>query len=79
MGLGRALIARLIDEAVLIGYEELLLDSARYMEQAHRLYRSLGFTEITPYPGSEVPKAFEPHWIFMRLALSKPNPISLNV
>jgi GNAT superfamily N-acetyltransferase len=64
-GIGRALVAQLIDAAREIGYAHLRLDSARFMHAAHSLYRSVGFTEIDPYPESEIPAAFQANWIFM--------------
>jgi GNAT superfamily N-acetyltransferase len=69
-GLGRALLHRLLDEAQQIGYERVRLDSARFMADAHRLYRTSGFREIEPYEGSEIPKEFQGHWVFMERELS---------
>jgi hypothetical protein len=40
------------------------------MAAAHALYRSAGFREIEPYPGSEIPEAFQSNWIFMELLLT---------
>lgn len=64
-GVGRALLQKLIDEAIGIGYTCLRLDSARFMTEAHHLYRAMGFSEIEPYEGSEIPKEFRSHWVFM--------------
>ena len=48
--IGRALIERLIDEARLIGYAAMRLDTyPPKMEKAVRLYKSYGFLEIEPY------------------------------
>ncbi len=69
LGVGRALLERLVEEARQIGYERLRLDSTRFMKDAHRLYRSVGFEEIAPYDGSEIPKEFHNHWVFMELTL----------
>jgi GNAT superfamily N-acetyltransferase len=71
MGLGRALIDRLLEEATQIGYEIVRLDSARFMGDAHRLYRRVGFSEIEAYEGSEIPVEFQGHWIFMEMELSE--------
>jgi GNAT superfamily N-acetyltransferase len=68
-GIGRALVQRLLSEANAIGYERVRLDSARFMIEAHQLYRSMGFREIEAYAGSEIPEAFHQHWIFMELKL----------
>ena len=68
-GLGRALLSRLLEEACLSGYECVRLDSARFMAEAHRLYLAGGFREIQAYEGSEIPKDFQKHWIFMEREL----------
>ena len=64
-GVGRALVKELLDEARVIGYQRMRLDSARFMVEAHALYQSFGFREIEPYEGSEIPQEFQAHWIFM--------------
>ncbi len=64
-GVGRALVEELIAAAREIGFARLRLDSARFMRAAHSLYRSAGFTEIDPYPESEIPAEFQANWIFM--------------
>ena len=69
-GLGHALLNQLLEEARQIGYERVRLDSARFMAAAHQLYRASGFREIEPYEGSEIPKEFQPHWVFMERELS---------
>ncbi|RPJ02576.1 MAG: GNAT family N-acetyltransferase [Chloroflexi bacterium] len=68
-GVGRALSRRLIDDARQMDYPIIRLDSARFMDAAHALYRSVGFQEIAPYEGSEIPAEFHQHWIFMELRL----------
>jgi GNAT superfamily N-acetyltransferase len=64
-GLGRSLLGALLEAAETAGYERVRLDSVRFMEAAHRLYRSAGFTEIQPYEQSEIPPEFRGHWVFM--------------
>lgn len=50
LGLGKALLERLISEARCRGYDRLRLDSHRAsMGPAIALYRRLGFAEIPPY------------------------------
>jgi hypothetical protein len=39
------------------------------MTEAHHLYRAMGFSEIEAYEGSEIPKEFQEHWIFMEIEL----------
>jgi GNAT superfamily N-acetyltransferase len=48
-GVGRAILNRLIEDARLIGYRRLKLESLKFLEVAHSLYRSVGFREIDPY------------------------------
>jgi GNAT superfamily N-acetyltransferase len=72
-GLGRALLNQLLEEARQIGYERVRLDSARFMTEAHNLYRSAGFHEIEAYEGSEIPKEFQKNWIFMERELRAKN------
>lgn len=69
-GAGSALLNALIQEAHQAGYRVVRLDSARFMHQAHSLYRAAGFTDTEPYPGSEVPEAFQGHWLFMEKRLA---------
>jgi ribosomal protein S18 acetylase RimI-like enzyme len=68
-GLGRGLLRTLVSEARDIGYSKVRLDSARFMEAAHALYRSAGFQEIEPYDESEIPPDFREHWVFLEKAL----------
>jgi GNAT superfamily N-acetyltransferase len=69
LGIGRALVNELVEEARQAGYARLRLDSTRFMINAHRLYRSVGFKEIAPYPESEIPEPFHCYWVFMELIL----------
>jgi len=69
-GLGRALLAQLLEDARLAGYTLVRLDSDRFMNEAHQLYRNIGFREIEAYEGSEIPKEFQKNWIFMERELS---------
>jgi GNAT superfamily N-acetyltransferase len=68
-GIGRALINQLLTEAIQVGYERIRLDSARFMHPAHNLYQAMGFHEIEAYEGSEIPKEWQVHWIFMEKEL----------
>ena len=49
LGLGRALVARIIDEARQRGYRDMRLDTLSRMEVALRLYASFGFVPTEPY------------------------------
>jgi ribosomal protein S18 acetylase RimI-like enzyme len=74
-GIGRALVDAAVAEMRAAGYERIRLDSARFMTEAHSVYRAAGFREIESYPESEVPAAFHEHWVFMELSLvEEPSP-----
>jgi GNAT superfamily N-acetyltransferase len=68
-GIGRRLVQKLIGDLRELDYTVLRLDSARFMKEAHALYRSLGFQERDQYPESEIPEEFRKHWIFMERAI----------
>lgn len=54
-GLGRELVTAIIEEARIIGYKKMRLDTLpRVMEQAVKVYRSFGFEETEPYYSSPV-------------------------
>ena len=56
-GAGRELVGSLISEARSIGYKRLLLDTLPSMKESHRLYRTLGFREISAYQKNPIPGA----------------------
>ena len=68
-GVGQKLIESLLEQARRIGYDRLFLDTATYMPSAHRLYRSFGFCDTDPYPGSENDEAVQEFLVFMKLEL----------
>jgi len=47
--IGRLLANAILDEAIRLGYERMVLDTLQKLEPAIRLYRSLGFKETLPY------------------------------
>jgi GNAT superfamily N-acetyltransferase len=53
LGVGRAILQQLIDDARGLGYETIHLDSAPFMHEAHALYRSFGFVPTGPHKGWE--------------------------
>ena len=64
-GIGRTLLQALLHAAREDGFTSIRLDSAPFMPDAHALYRSCGFTDISPYPESEVPPQLHAGWLFM--------------
>lgn len=71
-GLGRRLVDTLLHEARQIGYTHMRLDTLGFMEDALRLYRSLGFADIAPY--GDVPAMLRPYIRFLELDLRRPGP-----
>ena len=68
-GFGQGLLARLLADARAFGYSRVQLDSAPFMQAAHRLYRAAGFRDCPAYAGVEVPQSLHPWWHFMALPL----------
>ena len=72
LGVGRAILQRLIDDARALGYTTIRLDSAPFMHEAHALYRSFGFVTSSPHQGWEfesVPALRDIPVVFMSLDL----------
>ena len=57
MGIGRTLAECAIDEARVLGYRTLKLDTLPAMAEAQRLYAELGFVDTAPYYDNPVPGA----------------------
>jgi len=70
IGAGRAILHSLLSAAKESGYKKVRLDSPKFMEAAHSLYRSFGFKDISAYPEVEIPEAFRQYLLFMELDLS---------
>mgnify|MGYP003734663705 CR=1 FL=1 len=56
-GLGRQLTESILEAAVRLGYDCVLLDTLDEMESARALYEDLGFEEIPPYYHNPLPGA----------------------
>jgi Acetyltransferases len=69
-GVGRAILQSLVNAAKETGYKKVRLDSPRFMEAAHSLYRSFGFQDIPVYSEVEIPEEFRQYLLFMELDLS---------
>ena len=69
IGAGRAILKSLLLAAEKAGYKKVRLDSPKFMDKAHSLYRSFGFRDIEPYPEMEIPEEFKEYLLFMELDL----------
>jgi GNAT superfamily N-acetyltransferase len=69
MKLGELTLNRLLADAKSFGYRRLCLDTAPFMESAHRLYERNGFTDCPAHDGVEVPSDFHDQWRFMERTL----------
>lgn len=69
MGLGSLAVERLLAEARGLGCSRLVLDSAPFMQTAHRVYEAQGFEDCDAYEGTEVPLAWHRQWRFMHKVL----------
>lgn len=67
IGAGRAILQSLINASKETGYKKVRLDSPKFMEAAHSLYRSFGFKDIPVYPEVEIPEEFRQYLLFMEL------------
>lgn len=70
-GAGKAILQSLINAAKEAGYKKLRLDSVKFMEAAHALYRNFGFKDISAYDEVEIPEEFRQYLLFMELDLSE--------
>ena len=70
LGVGRAIVERLIADARELGCEAVVLESASFMHSAHALYRSVGFVPADSYAGREFEDFDHEGVVFMRLDLT---------
>lgn len=73
--LGATILQRLLDDARAFGYQRVCLDSAPFMQSAHRVYAAHGFVDCAPYAGAEVPAVLHAGWRFMERALRQQNTV----
>ena len=69
IGAGRAILQALLNAAKEGGYKKVRLDSPKFMEAAHSLYRSVGFRDIPVYDEVEIPEEFRQYLLFMEIDL----------
>ncbi|MEP6594623.1 MAG: GNAT family N-acetyltransferase [Ginsengibacter sp.] len=70
IGAGRGILESLLKAAKGAGYKKVRLDSLKFMEAAHSLYRSFGFKDILAYEESEIPESFRQYLMFMELDIA---------
>ena len=70
IGAGRAILQALLQAAKETGYTKVRLDSPKFMEAAHALYRSFGFKDIPVYQEVEIPEEFRQYLVFMEVKVS---------
>jgi len=66
-GIGSTLLERLVCEARSAGYHAMCLETATFMQEAHRLYRSLHFQVREPYRNIPAKFARATMWMECRL------------
>nr|WP_315149037.1 GNAT family N-acetyltransferase [uncultured Flavobacterium sp.] len=69
IGAGRAILQGLLNAAKKAGYQKVRLDSPKFMEAAHSLYRNIGFRDIPAYDEVEIPEEFRQYLLFMEIEL----------
>lgn len=69
--LGSLALRRLYADASQAGHTCICLDTALFMQAAHRLYEAHGFVDCAAYEGTEVPVALQSQWRFMQRAIHR--------
>ncbi len=69
IGAGRSILQSLLTAAKETRYTKVRLDSPKFMEAAHSLYRSFGFAAIPVYDEVEIPEEFRQYLLFMEIDL----------
>ena len=69
IGAGRAILHGLLNAARETGYKKVRLDSPKFMEAVHSLYRSVGFKDIPVYDEVEISEEFRQYLLFMEIDL----------
>ena len=78
LGVGRAILARLVQDARAEGYATVRLETLRSMTTARAMYSAFGFIEVAKFEGSELANTvLDPLTIAMELDLAAEYPISV--
>jgi GNAT superfamily N-acetyltransferase len=79
-GVGRAILERLLAEALTIGYQVARLETASFMREAQAMYRSLGFQDTPVFDRTEAGlSGLDTYMLFMELRLdraARPTPVA---
>ena len=71
LGVGRAILARLVQDARTEGYATVRLETLRFMAAAQAMYRAFGFVDVARFDGSEAADTvLDPLTIAMELDLA---------
>lgn len=75
LGVGRALLTRLLEDASAEGYTTARLETLEFMAAAHAIYRAAGFVEVAMFAGSEAATSgLDPLTIYMERELAGRTP-----
>jgi GNAT superfamily N-acetyltransferase len=76
LGVGRAILRRLVGDASAEGYATVRLETLRVMTTARAMYRAFGFAEVGRFDGSETTNTeLDPLTIAMELDLAAEHPV----
>ena len=77
LGVGRAILHRLLQDASAEGYATVRLETLRFMTTARAMYRAAGFVEAARFAGSEAAgTALDPLTIALQLDLAAGHPMT---
>ena len=69
IGIAKTLLLQLIEDAKTIGYTRIVLESARFMREAHGLYQQCGFSDMVEYSGMECSSTLKSNSYCMEISL----------
>jgi GNAT superfamily N-acetyltransferase len=69
-GIARLILRTIVEDARVIGYRVLRLETLDYMTDAHRLYRSFGFVDAPRFEAEGSDTGLAQYEIFMELAIT---------